>query len=56
MADKNKDFTDIDPTETQEWLDAIASIINEEGTDRARYIIKRVLEHARQKGLIYLMV
>lgn len=50
MAENNKDFTDIDPIETQEWLDAVSSIIKEEGPDRARFVIKRVIEHARRKG------
>lgn len=50
MSDSIKDVKDIDPIETQEWLDAIGTIINEEGPERARYILKRVIEHARRKG------
>lgn len=50
MSEPIKDIHDIDPTETQEWLDAIATIIKEEGPDRARYVLRRVIDHARRKG------
>lgn len=50
MSEPIKDIHDIDPTETQEWLDAIATIIREEGPDRARYVLRRVIDHARRKG------
>ncbi len=36
---------DIDPTETQEWLDALASVIENEGSERARFIIEKLLEN-----------
>lgn len=42
--------TDIDPEETQEWIEAIDSIISQEGCDRANYLLHQVLETARQKG------
>jgi len=42
--------TDIDPIETQEWLDALASVINNEGADRARYILTKLGEKARAEG------
>ncbi|HWK55256.1 MAG TPA: pyruvate dehydrogenase (acetyl-transferring), homodimeric type [Hyphomicrobiales bacterium] len=31
---------DIDPQETQEWLDSIASVIREQGMDRAQFLLK----------------
>ena len=42
--------TDIDPIETQEWLDALTSVINNEGADRARYILTKLGEKARAEG------
>src|SRR6266478_148284 len=39
-----------DPTETQEWLDALDGVIDIEGADRAHYLLERVIEGARRKG------
>lgn len=33
---------DIDPIETQEWLDALASVVRHEGPDRAQYLLKQL--------------
>ena len=33
---------DIDPIETQEWLDALASVVRHEGSDRAQYLLKQL--------------
>lgn len=41
---------DRDPLETQEWLDAIYSVIEREGVERARYLLKRVIDQARRHG------
>ena len=41
---------DIDPAETREWLDALDSIIEFEGTDRAHYLIERLVDKARRAG------
>lgn len=42
---------DIDPIETQEWLDALRSVIKYEGAERASYIINSVLNAASQAGV-----
>jgi pyruvate dehydrogenase E1 component len=39
-----------DPTETQEWLDALDGVIEIEGAERAHYLLERVIESARRKG------
>ncbi|HET7636142.1 MAG TPA: pyruvate dehydrogenase (acetyl-transferring), homodimeric type [Candidatus Limnocylindria bacterium] len=39
---------DIDPTETQEWIDSLDAVVQQEGPDRARYIIYKLLKRARQ--------
>lgn len=40
---------DIDPDETHEWLDSFDSLIDDRGRDRARYLMLRLLERAREK-------
>ena len=39
---------DVDPTETQEWLDSLDSVVNHGGKGRARYLISALLERARE--------
>jgi pyruvate dehydrogenase E1 component len=39
---------DIDPAETQEWLDALDQIHSQEGDERARFLLYKVLKRARQ--------
>lgn len=34
---------DVDPIETRDWLQAIESVIREEGVERAQYLIDQVL-------------
>ncbi|WP_349262154.1 pyruvate dehydrogenase (acetyl-transferring), homodimeric type [Actinocrinis sp.] len=40
---------DIDPNETGEWLESLDAVINEQGRQRARYLMLRLLERAREK-------
>jgi pyruvate dehydrogenase E1 component len=42
---------DVDPIETRDWLQAIESVIREEGVERAQYIIDKVMSQARQGGV-----
>ena len=39
---------DTDPAETQEWLDALDQIHAQEGDERARFLLYKVLKRARQ--------
>ncbi len=41
---------DIDPQETQEWLEALDGVLENEGTDRAHYLIERLIDKARRSG------
>ncbi|WP_371228942.1 pyruvate dehydrogenase (acetyl-transferring), homodimeric type [Pseudomonas sp. QE6] len=41
---------DIDPVETQEWLDALESVLEKEGEERARYLMTRLGELASRTG------
>ena len=40
---------DIDPDETQEWLDSFDAMLDDRGRERARYVMLRLLERAREK-------
>lgn len=46
-----KKWDDIDPVETQEWLDALASVLAQEGSARGQFIIEQLLSAAKQAGL-----
>jgi pyruvate dehydrogenase E1 component len=39
---------DIDPSETAEWLESLDAVVREQGRERARYLMLRMLESARQ--------
>jgi pyruvate dehydrogenase E1 component len=41
---------DVDPTETQEWLEALEAVLAEEGVDRAHYLLESLIEKARRSG------
>jgi pyruvate dehydrogenase E1 component len=41
---------DIDPLETQEWLDALEGVLENEGIDRAHFLIERLVDKARRSG------
>ncbi|MCH8612754.1 pyruvate dehydrogenase (acetyl-transferring), homodimeric type [Arsenicicoccus dermatophilus] len=40
---------DIDPDETQEWLESLDGMIDEGGRQRARYVMHKLLERARER-------
>lgn len=40
---------DIDPDETNEWLDSFDAMLDDRGRERARYVMLRLLERAREK-------
>ncbi|MCG8038967.1 MAG: pyruvate dehydrogenase (acetyl-transferring), homodimeric type [Candidatus Thiodiazotropha taylori] len=41
---------DIDPIETQEWLDALEAVLENEGVERAHFLIERLVDKARRSG------
>src|SRR3989344_1596458 len=43
--------TDVDAQETQEWLDALSAVIQQEGPERAHYLIEKQIELARAAGI-----
>jgi pyruvate dehydrogenase E1 component len=40
---------DIDPDETNDWIESFDSLVGDRGRERARYIMLRLLERAREK-------
>ena len=44
------DPQDLDPAETQEWLDALEAVVDREGPERAHYLLERLVEKARRSG------
>jgi len=47
----NDQLQDQDPVETKEWLEALESVIREEGSERALYLLQQVMDYASQNGL-----
>ena len=41
---------DIDPIETQEWLDSLDAVVEKDGTDRAHYLLKKLIDEAYKEG------
>ena len=41
---------DGDPQETQEWLEALESVLKFEGTERAHYLLEKLIDKARRSG------
>lgn len=41
---------DLDPVETREWLEAINSVIEQEGVERAQYILQRLSSKVTETG------
>ncbi len=41
---------DLDPQETQEWLEALDAVLEHEGIERAHYLLERLIDKARRSG------
>ncbi len=41
---------DLDPTETQEWQDALDTVIELEGVERAHFLLERMIDQSRRAG------
>jgi pyruvate dehydrogenase E1 component len=42
--------SDLDPTETQEWLESIDSVLKAHGKERAHFLLERLIDHTRRSG------
>ncbi len=49
---KSETLQDLDPQETQEWLEALDEIIEEFGPERANFIIDQLIARAHENGVI----
>ena len=49
-SENTNQVIDIDQQETQEWVDALKSVIENDGSDRARFLLKQLADEARQAG------
>ncbi len=41
---------DVDPEETQEWLESIDSVLDRDGVERAHYLLETLVDKARRSG------
>ena len=47
----SQQLPDIDPAETSEWLDSLEMVADERGRTRARFLLMKLLERARELGV-----
>ncbi|RMG58094.1 MAG: pyruvate dehydrogenase (acetyl-transferring), homodimeric type [Gammaproteobacteria bacterium] len=50
-TDISQVVNDPDPTETEEWLEALKAVIQHEGPERAHYILEQLIDEARRSGV-----
>lgn len=43
--------SDIDPSETTEWLESFDAVVREHGQERAQYLFDRLADHAQTRGV-----
>ena len=41
---------DVDPQETQDWLDSLETVFEEEGAERAHFLLEALIDKARRSG------
>lgn len=41
---------DLDPLETQEWVDALQAVLEQEGPERAHFLLEKLIDKARRNG------
>ena len=51
MSQMTNDINDVDPIETQEWLDALSSVLENEGSERAHFILENLVKYTRRRGV-----
>ena len=48
--DELKTTQDVDPQETQEWLESLDATLDAHGTARAHFLLEKLIDHARRQG------
>lgn len=51
MSQTYNSSSDADPIETQEWLDALSSVLQNEGAERAHFILENLVKYTRRRGV-----
>jgi len=46
------DQQDTNPAETEEWVESLDALVHTEGAPRARYVLARLMERARESGFL----
>src|SRR5262245_55104123 len=49
MSERKNNVDDIDPIETEEWLDAIDSVLTFESSKRAKFLLQKIYERIRSR-------
>jgi pyruvate dehydrogenase E1 component len=44
------DIIDPDPQETQEWIESLEAVLEREGTERAHFLLEKLIDKARRSG------
>jgi pyruvate dehydrogenase E1 component len=55
LKQKEERPADLNPQETSEWLEALEQVIDEEGPDRASYLLQKLAERATHSGVRVLL-
>ncbi len=50
MVKRVNEKVDLDPEETQEWLEALDSVLAQDGVERAHFLLEALIEKARRSG------
>ena len=48
---KRSFFDDVDPAETREWLEALESVVEREGPERAAWLLDAITNEAQEQGV-----
>lgn len=48
--DQNSAKIDVDPAETLEWLEALEAVIEQEGPERAHFLLEQLIDKSRRSG------
>lgn len=46
----SQDRHDVDPQETQEWLESLDATLSAHGAERAHFLLEQLVDHARRQG------
>src|SRR5258708_40309846 len=46
------DIADSDPTETQEWLEALESVVHGDSRSRGQFLLRRLDQRAQELGIV----